>query len=100
MDLNLLVTLEALLAEQNVTKAANRLHLSQPAVSAQLSRLRDLFDDPLLIPAQRGMTPTAKALELLDPLRDALDQVRAALAEHRHFDPGNAKLTLAIACTD
>ena len=100
MDLNLLVTLEALLAEQNVTKAANRLHLSQPAVSAQLSRLRDLFDDPLLIPAQRGMTPTAKALELRDPLRHALDQVRAALAEHRHFDPGNAKLTVAIACTD
>ena len=100
MDLNLLVTLEALLAEQNVTKAANRLHLSQPAVSAQLSRLRDLFDDPLLIPAQRGMTPTAKALELLDPLRHALEQVRATLAEHRHFDPGNAKLTVAIACTD
>ncbi|WP_075255855.1 LysR family transcriptional regulator [Herbaspirillum camelliae] len=100
IDLNLLVTLEALLAEQNVTKAANRLHLSQPAVSAQLSRLRDLFDDPLLIPAQRGMTPTAKALELLDPLRHALDQIRATLAEHRHFDPGNAKLTVAIACTD
>lgn len=100
MDLNLLVTLEALLAEQNVTKAANRLHLSQPAVSAQLSRLRDLFDDPLLIPAQRGMTPTAKALELLDPLRHALDQVRATLAEHRHFDSSNAKLTVAIACTD
>lgn len=100
IDLNLLVTLEALLVEQNVTKAANRLHLSQPAVSAQLSRLRDLFDDTLLIPAQRGMTPTAKALELLDPLRHALDQVRAALAEHRHFNPGNAKLTVAIACTD
>lgn len=100
IDLNLLVTLETLLAEQNVTKAANRLHLSQPAVSAQLSRLRDLFDDPLLIPAQRGMTPTAKALELLDPLRHALDQVRAALAEHRHYNPGEAKLTVAIACTD
>jgi len=100
IDFNLLVTLEALLAEQNVTRAANRLHLSQPAVSAQLSRLRDLFDDPLLIPAQRGMTPTAKALELLNPLRQALDQVRAVLAEHRHFNPGNAKLTVAIACTD
>jgi hypothetical protein len=62
LDLNLLVTLEALLVEQNVTKAAARLHLSQPAVSAQLSRLRDAFDDPLLIPAQRGMTPTAKAI--------------------------------------
>ena len=100
LDLNLLVTLETLLAERNVTKAAARLHLSQPAVSAQLSRLRDLFDDPLLIPAQRGMTPTAKALELLDPLRQALDQVRATLATHRTFDPARAQLTVAIACTD
>jgi DNA-binding transcriptional LysR family regulator len=100
LDLNLLATLEALLAEQNVTKAAARLHLSQPAVSAQLSRLRALFDDPLLIPAQRGMTPTAKALELLDPLRQALDQVRATVASHRNFDPAKARLTVAIACTD
>jgi DNA-binding transcriptional LysR family regulator len=100
LDLNLLVTLEALLVEQNVTKAAGRLRLSQPAVSAQLNRLRDLFDDPLLIPAQRGMTPTAKAIELLDPLRQALDQVRATVATHRNFDPGKAKLTVAIACTD
>jgi len=100
LDLNLLVTLEALLVEQNVTKAAARLHLSQPAVSAQLSRLRDVFDDPLLIPAQRGMTPTAKAVELLDPLRRALDQVRATVATHRNFDPAKASLTVAIACTD
>jgi DNA-binding transcriptional LysR family regulator len=100
LDLNLLVTLEALLVEQNVTKAAARLHLSQPAVSAQLNRLRSLFDDPLLIPAQRGMTPTAKAIELLDPLRQALDQVRAAVATHRNFDPAKARLTVAIACTD
>lgn len=100
LDLNLLVTLETLLVEQNVTRAADRLHLSQPAVSTQLSRLRDLFDDPLLIPMRRGMTPTAKALELLDPLRLALDQVRATLAKHRHFDPKRADLTIAIACTD
>ncbi|HGM6357313.1 TPA: LysR family transcriptional regulator [Stenotrophomonas maltophilia] len=99
-DLNLLVTLETLLTEQNVTRAAERLHLSQPAVSTQLSRLRTLFDDPLLVPTQRGMTPTAKALELLDPLRLAMDQVRATLAEHHHFDPEKASLTVAIACTD
>lgn len=99
-DLNLLVTLETLLTEQNVTRAAKRLHLSQPAVSAQLSRLRTLFDDPLLVPTQRGMTPTAKALELLDPLRLAMDKVRATLAEHQHFDPEKASLTVAIACTD
>jgi DNA-binding transcriptional LysR family regulator len=86
--------------EQNVTKAAVRLHLSQPAVSAQLNRLRHEFDDLLLIPAQRGMTPTAKAIELLDPLRQALDQVRATVATHRNFDPAKAKLTVTIACTD
>ncbi|WP_394825794.1 LysR substrate-binding domain-containing protein [Pendulispora albinea] len=100
LDLNLLVTLEALLVEQNVTKAAARLHLSQPAVSAQLNRLREVFDDPLLIPAHRGMTPTAKALELLDPLRQALDRVRALVTDHGNFDPAKAKLTVAIACTD
>src|SRR6218665_263093 len=100
LDLNLLVTLEALLAEQNVTRAAERLHLSQPAVSAQLARLRALFDDPLLVPAQRGMTPTAKALELLAPLRQSLEQVRAAVSDHANFDPARAQLTLTIACTD
>lgn len=100
LDLNLLITLEALLVEQNVTKAASRLHLSQPAVSAQLSRLRDAFDDPLLIPTQRGMTPTAKALSLLDPLRQALDQVRATVSRHSDFDPLRASLTVVIACTD
>lgn len=100
LDLNLLVTLEVLLAEQNVTRAARRLHLSQPAVSAQLARLRDLFGDPLLIPAQRGMTSTAKADELLAPLRSALDQARAMVGRHGHFDPAQARLTVAIACTD
>jgi len=100
LDLNLLVTLEAVLAEQNVTKAAARLHLSQPAVSAQLNRLRREFDDPLLIPAQRGMIPTAKAMELLEPLRAALEQVRAVVVTHRTFDPASAALTVTIACTD
>lgn len=100
LDLNLLVTLEALLVEENVTRAAARLHLSQPAVSAQLSRLRDLFDDPLLIPAQRGMTPTAKAVELLGPLRQALDQVRAIVVDQQNFEPATARLTVTIACTD
>lgn len=100
LDLNLLVTLEALLEEQNVTRAARRLHLSQPAVSAQLARLRDLFADPLLIPAQRGMTPTVKADELLAPLRNALDQVRATVGRDGDFDPSKARLSVSIACTD
>lgn len=100
LDLNLLVTLEVLLAEQNVTKAAARLHLSQPAVSAQLSRLRDMFGDPLLVPAHRGMTPTAKAAELRGPLREALDGLRGTLQSHQAFSPLTAELTVNIACTD
>ena len=100
VDLNLLVTLEILLAERNVTTAAARLNLSQPAVSAQLNRLRDVFEDPLLVPAHRGMTPTAKALELLGPLRHALDQLRNTLQTHRDFSPTRAKLTVTVACTD
>lgn len=100
LDLNLLVTLEALLAERNVTRAAARLHLSQPAVSAQLGRLRAVFDDPLLVPARRGMIPTAKAEALQAPLRRALAGVREAVEVQGAFDPGRARMTLSIACTD
>ena len=69
LDLNLLLALEALLVERNVTRAAARLNLSQPALSAQLRRLRDIFGDPLLVPARRGVIPTQRALELQAPLR-------------------------------
>jgi DNA-binding transcriptional LysR family regulator len=65
-----------------------------------LGRLRDVFDDPLLVPARRGMTPTVKALELLGPLRQALDQVRATVATHLNFEPATASLTVSVACTD
>ena len=100
VDLNLLVALDALLAERNVTRAARRLGLSQPALSAQLARLRDLLDDPLFLPAQRGVTLTARAIELEVPVRQALDQARNALAQGRGFDPATADLTVAIACSD
>ena len=100
LDLNLLVALDALLAERNVTRAARRLHLSQPALSAQLQRLRDLLGDPLLVPAQRGMTPTKRALELQAPLHEALEGVRAALATGAGFDPATARLTISVAASD
>jgi len=77
-----------------------RLGLSQPALSAQLARLRDLFGDPLFLPAQRGVTPTARAIELEAPVRQALDQVQDVLAGGRGFDPATADLTVAIACSD
>ena len=62
LDLNLLVALDALLKEQNVSRAADRLHLSQPAVSASLGRLRVFFDDPLLVQHGKRMLPTPHAL--------------------------------------
>jgi DNA-binding transcriptional LysR family regulator len=100
LDLNLLLALEALLAELNVTRAAKRLNLSQPALSAQLARLRDIFGDPLLIPTSRGMSPTAMAMELQTPLRHGLDQMRALVSRTHAFEPANAKVTFGICSSD
>lgn len=100
LDLNLLTALEALLAERNVTRAARRLNLSQSALSAQLARLRVLLGDPLLLPAQRGMIPTQRALDLQEPLHRALEQVRAVVAVGTAFDPATSALTVSIAATD
>jgi DNA-binding transcriptional LysR family regulator len=100
IDLDLLVALDVLLAERNVTRAAARLRISQPALSARLARLRTLFHDPLLIPAARGVTPTAKALELEEPLRAALHQIRGVVTTARGFDPRKDRFTLHIAASD
>src|SRR5690606_14787753 len=100
LDLNLLVTLEALLTELNVTRAASRLHLSQPTVSLQLARLRDVLGDPLLLPGPRGMRPTARAEQLREPLRVALQALREAIAPPGAFEPGNAELTWRMSASD
>jgi len=100
LDLNLLLALEALIAERNVTRAAKRLNLSQPALSAQLTRLRSIFGDQLMIPTSRGVNPTAMALELQRPLQDALDQARAVVSRVQSFDPATAKITFSIAASD
>lgn len=99
LDLNLLQTLEALLAERNVTRAAARLHTTQPALSAQLARLRLMFDDPLLIPGSRGMTPTPRALELAPLLSELLAGLRAVV-HPQHFDPATSEATILFAATD
>ncbi|CAM2164738.1 PCP degradation transcriptional activation protein [Paraburkholderia sacchari] len=102
IDLNLLVTLDALLAESNVTRAATRLNLTQPAVSAQLARLRRLFDDPLLIPAAngRGMTRTVHALELMEPLHAALQTLETVVRRQPAFDPLTGTRRFVIAASD
>ena len=100
IDLNLLVTLEALLTEQNVTRAAERLHLSQPSVSVQLRKLRQIFSDPLLSPAPGGMLPTTRAQALLPPLRAALAEMRRVLEPRHSFDPATVQLTWQVAAAD
>ncbi|MGF6259225.1 DNA-binding transcriptional LysR family regulator [Paraburkholderia youngii] len=100
LDLNLLVTLDVLLEEHNVTRAAERLNFSQPSVSVHLAKLRDVFGDPLLLPGPRGMRPTAKAQALREPLREALETLQRAVAPTSPFDPAAATQTWRIAATD
>src|SRR5215211_7155590 len=91
LDMNLLVVLDVLLAERNVTRAAARLGLSQP---------RTAFGDPLLVRTPQGMAPTPQAVGLEAPLRDALVRVRTAVTGGTEFDPGTARRTFVLAATD
>lgn len=100
LDLNLLVTLDVLLAEHNVTRAAERLHFSQPSISVHLAKLRDIFGDPLLLPGPRGMRPTARAEQLREPLRQALEALGRAVSPAAPFEPAQADHTWRVAATD
>ncbi|MBB4862954.1 DNA-binding transcriptional LysR family regulator [Pseudomonas nitritireducens] len=99
-DLNLLRVLDALLRERNVSRAAERLSLSQPAVSNALNRLRELLDDPLLVRVGRAMQPTPRALELEAPIRDALQRIGQSLAGGDSFDPARSRQRFTLALTD
>ena len=78
-DLNLLKVFEALMTEGNVTRAASKLSLTQPAVSNALRRLRDTFDDPLFVRSGAGVNPTRRAIDLWEPLSMALHAIRATM---------------------
>lgn len=97
IDLNLLVILQVLLEERNTTKTAQRLAMSQPAVSRALSRLRRLYDDPLLVRTPQGMEPTAKAQSLVAPLQQILRSVEQTLVPQQMLDPASVSGTLRIA---
>lgn len=99
LDLNLLKTLDALLEEGSVTRAAQRLALTQPAVSGMLNRLRDSFDDPLFVRAQRGLIPTPRAQDLALPIKRILGEIEGML-QPEEFEPTSASFTLSIAATD
>ncbi|RBL62399.1 LysR family transcriptional regulator, partial [Xanthomonas oryzae pv. oryzae] len=97
-DLPLLVSLDALLELKNVTHAAQRLHMSQPALSSQLARLRVLFKDPLLMPSDtgRGMVATPRADQLASPLREAIGKL-SLLGKDSAFDPATSSASFRIA---
>jgi LysR family nod box-dependent transcriptional activator len=87
LDLNLFVALDALFAEMSVSRAGERLHLSQSATSGALARLRKAFHDPLLVPVGRKMTLTPLAKGLVEPVRDFLLQAEAILNTNPAFNP-------------
>lgn len=98
-DLNLLVAFEALMTEQQVTRAARRLHITQPALSGALARLRTVFNDQLFVKDGKSMRPTLRARELDAPIREALDRVRQAIGQ-KSFRPETAAVTVRIATSD
>lgn len=99
-DLNLLVVLDALLEERNVTRAATRLHIGQSATSAALARLRDYFGDALLVQVGRRMELTPLAQSLIGPVRDALMRARSAIAIRPIFEPASVSRRFSIAVSD
>ena len=87
VDFRLLLALDALIAERHVSRAAAAVGLSQPAMSHALAKLRQQFDDPLLARTSTGFEPTPKALELIDPVREAIRQVNGLFTQGLTFDP-------------
>ncbi|HEY4068761.1 MAG TPA: LysR family transcriptional regulator [Burkholderiaceae bacterium] len=100
LDIQLLQVFDALMAERNVTKAARQIGLSQSALSHALGRLRERLGDPLLIRTSKGMEPTARALELVGPVRDAIRQVEAVFRSEARFDPLQSKESFVIRIGD
>lgn len=100
LDLNLLVALDALLTERSVSLAADRLCLSQSATSSALGRLREYFGDDLLVVKGRSMILTARAEELIEPVRSVLEQIRTTVSVAPPFDPATVERTIRIMASD
>lgn len=100
IDLNLLVALEALLTERNVTRAAQRVFVGQPTMSTMLARLRGIFGDPLLVKQGRYLVATPFAESLIEPLQELLGQVEELVSRSPEFDPHTAKRTFSIMASD
>lgn len=99
-DLNLLRIFEAVMQDRSVSKAADKLGLSQPAVSNALNRMRRQFDDPLFVRTNSGMEPTAKAEQLAAAVAQGLTTIRAGLSSTTNFDPATSKRRFTLLMTD
>ncbi|VTU36027.1 LysR family transcriptional regulator [Variovorax sp. PBL-E5] len=100
LDLNLLVALDALLTDPHVTRAAERLRVSQSTLSGSLARLREYFEDELIVQVGRRMELTPLAQELRSPLRELLGSTERLLSTKARFDPASAERCFTITCTD
>ena len=100
LDLNLLAALDVLIEERSVSRAAERLHLSQPSVSAALARLRDYFNDPLLEIQGKRMVPTARALQLVPMVKELLADVETMIMQSRQFEPATSNRWFRICVSD
>jgi LysR family transcriptional regulator, nod-box dependent transcriptional activator len=100
LDLNLLVALDALLSERSVSLAADRICLSQSATSSALGRLREYFGDELLVVKGRHMVLTARAEQLVEPVRAVLEQIRTSISVSPPFDPATSDRMIRIMASD
>ena len=100
LDLNLLTIFDAIITEQNLSRAADKIGMSQPAMSAALGRLRVTMKDELFLRTGRGVKPTPRALELQRPVRHILDMISATLSQTLHFDPDTSQRVFTLASID
>ena len=100
VDLNLLVAFAAMTEQRSVTRAAESVGLSQPAMSAAVARLRSLFDDPLFVKTAQGMQPTPRALALAEPVRRVMEAIKSEILPASVFDPATATERFAIVTPD
>lgn len=100
IDLNLFVVFDVIYSERNLTRAAERLHVTQPAVSNALRRLRDLFDDPLFVRGPEGMTPTPAARNMAGQVRESLQLLEIAASRQQEFDPAVSDKNVVVSMGD
>lgn len=100
LDLNLLVALDALMMQRNLTLAARNINLSQPAMSAAVSRLRDYFRDDLFVMRGREFVPTPRAIELAGPVREALSHIQLSIISRDVFQPAKSNRRFRVCLSD